>query len=107
MIIFTFTLILLLFLTLPLSKPSPETFNEWLGSRYDIECAGDNCFYRNSIEKVVHRTTDDYILINRMSVILEDEEGVRTLIEGVGIFGTFIPFTFNPVYSPVVDIYQY
>ncbi|MCC3357078.1 hypothetical protein [Bacillus sp. REN16] len=104
---FIYALIILLFLTLPFSKPSPETFNKWLAYKYDTECTGDNCEYKNSQEKVVHRTIDDYIFINKMGIILEDEEGSRTLIEGIGIFGTFIPFTFNPGYSPLVDIYKY
>ncbi|MEK5442341.1 MULTISPECIES: hypothetical protein [unclassified Fredinandcohnia] len=103
-----FTLaIILFFLILPLSKPSTETFNKWLASKYDTECVGDNCLYNNSQEKVVNRTRDDYFFINKMGVILEDERGTRTLIEGIGIFGTFVPFTFNPGYSPVVDIYKY
>ncbi|MEN2766063.1 hypothetical protein [Ornithinibacillus xuwenensis] len=105
--IFTSALIILLFLTLLLSKPSPETFNKWLVEKYDIECIGDNCVNNNSQEKVVHRSTDDYILINKMGITLEDEEGRRTLIEGIGVFGTFIPFTFNPGYSPLKDIYKY
>ncbi|THE11644.1 hypothetical protein E1I69_14440 [Bacillus timonensis] len=105
--IFTFALIILFFLTLPLSKPSPETFNKWLANKYDTECIGDECEFKSSQEKVVHRTIDDYILINKMGIILEDEEGRRTLIEGIGIFGTFIPFTFNPGYSPLIDIYKY
>ncbi|MEH7380268.1 hypothetical protein V7138_07285 [Bacillus sp. JJ1533] len=104
MILLTFSLI---FLTLPFSKPSSETFNEWLASKYDIECVGDDCEHENSKEKVVHRTKDDYIFINKMGVILEDEEGVRTLIEGIGVFGIFIPFTFSPGYSPFIDIYKY
>ncbi|MFD1779117.1 hypothetical protein ACFSFW_10600 [Fredinandcohnia salidurans] len=103
-----FTLaIILFFLVLPLSKPSPETFNKWLANKYDTECVGDNCLYENSKEKVVHRTIDDYFFINKMGVILEDDAGTRTLIEGIGILGTFLPFTFNPGYSPVVDIYKY
>ncbi|MEH7225907.1 hypothetical protein V7112_19010 [Bacillus sp. JJ1566] len=105
--IFTYVLIILLFLTLPLSKPSPEAFNKWLANKYDTECVGDNCEHKNSQEKVVHRTIDDYIFINKMGIILEDEEGRRTLIEGIGILGTFIPFTFNPGHSPFIDIYQY
>ncbi|MEN2465492.1 hypothetical protein [Ornithinibacillus sp. JPR2-1] len=105
--IFTFTFIILFFLTLLLSKPSPDTFNKWLVKNYDIDCIGDNCLYKKSQEKVVHRTIDDYILANRMGIILEDEEGRRTLIEGIGVFGTLIPFTYNPVYSPLNDIYKY
>jgi len=42
-----------------------------------------------------------------MGIIIEDEEGIRTLIEGVGVFGAYIPFTYNPVYSPIIDIYKY
>lgn len=106
-IIFTCALILLLFLTLSLSRPSPETFSKWLENKYDIACNGDNCLYKNSQKKVVHRTVDDYILINKMGIILEDEDGTRTLIEGIGIFGTLIPFTYHPGYSPLIDIYKY
>ncbi|WP_047985835.1 hypothetical protein [Ornithinibacillus californiensis] len=102
-----FTIIIILFLTLSLSRPSPQTFNKWLVDKYDIECIGDKCLYMNYQEKIVHRTIKDYILINKMGIILEDEEGRRTLIEGIGIFGTFIPFTFNPGYSPFIDIYKY
>ncbi len=76
-------------------------------NKYNIECIGDNCLYENSEGIVVHRTIDDYILINKMGIILEDEEGHRTLIEGIGVLGTFIPFTFNPGYSPLIDIYKY
>jgi hypothetical protein len=102
-----FALFILLFLTLSLSKPSPDTFNKWLVNKYDTACSGNNCLYKNTQKKVVHRSIDDYLLINKMGIILEDEEGSRTLIEGIGIFGTFIPFTFNPGYSPVIDIYKY
>ena len=105
--IYSILAIILFFLILPLSKPSPETFNKWLANKYDTECIGDHCLYKNSKEKVVHRTIDDYFLINKMGVILEDEDGTRTLIEGIGILGTFLPFTFNPGYSPIMDIYKY
>jgi len=105
--IFILAFILLFFLTLSLSRPSADTFNKWLAKKYYIECIGDNCLHKNSEVRVVHRSIDDYFLINKMGIIIEDEEGIRTLIEGVGVFGTFIPFTYNPVYSPIIDIYKY
>ncbi|RFB14826.1 hypothetical protein DZB84_15455 [Bacillus sp. HNG] len=104
--IFISALVLLFFSTLLLSKPSPQEFNEWLASKHDIECVGDDCVLKNSKQTVVDRTINDYILLNKMGVILEDEEGRRTLIEGLGTFGTFTTFTYNPGYSPIIDLYK-
>lgn len=101
------TAIIILIIIMSLSKPSPDTFNKWLASKYDRECVGDECVHANSKEIVVHRDIDNYILINKMGVILEDEEERRTLIVGIGVFGMFIPFAYNPVYSPFVDLYKY
>lgn len=101
------TAIIILIIIMSLSKPSPETFNKWLASKYDRECVGDECVHGNSKEIVVRRDIDNYILINKMGVILEDEEERRTLIVGIGVFGTFIPFAYNPVYSPFVNLYKY
>mgnify|MGYP005753215713 CR=1 FL=1 len=106
-LIFYIAFFLTFLLIMSLSKPSPDTFNDWLANQHDIKCDGDNCLYNNSNEIVVYRKVDNFILINKVRIILEDEKGVRTLIEGIGAFGKFRPFTFTPVYNPFIDIYKY
>ncbi|MFD1779934.1 hypothetical protein ACFSFW_14815 [Fredinandcohnia salidurans] len=93
-IFFTLALIIF-FLILTLSKPSPESFNEWLSNKHDIECVGDKCINGNDNLTVADRTIDDYFFINKIGVKLYYEDGSVLLIEGLGILGTFSTFTFN------------
>ena len=71
------TVTIIIIIIMSFSKPSSETFNKWLESKYDRACVGDECVHKNSKEIVVHRDIDNYILINKMGVILEDEEDVE------------------------------
>jgi hypothetical protein len=101
------TLILLLLL-LPITKPSEDTFYNWLSITHDTSCMNDICTFDSAALQIVEQEKDDYFLVNKIGIKLQDENPSYNtylygnsyfLIEGIGIFGWFITFTYKPVYE--------
>lgn len=94
--------ILILFLIiLPLTKPSANSFNDWLTKKYNIDCNGRECLSKSNAKsyKVVSKETDNYFLFNKTDIELQIEDGGFTFVEGIGVLGGFIPFTYKPYYE--------
>ncbi|RBW68602.1 hypothetical protein [Bacillus taeanensis] len=93
------TCLILFLIILAVTKPSPHTFDDWLTSEYNIECSGNECLLNSIHYKVVSKEIDDYFLFNKIGTELEREDGGFTFVEGIGILGRFIPFTYKPYYE--------
>ncbi|WP_102692351.1 hypothetical protein [Rummeliibacillus pycnus] len=109
------SLFILFLLILPLTKPSNDTFNDWLSDSHQLDCQEKECVSNSEslkmrdgktekvvnkeVEKVVNRESEDYFFFNMKSIKLEDEKGRYFLIEGIGILGGFTTFTYKPVFD--------
>jgi prophage antirepressor-like protein len=94
--------ILILFLIIfPVTKPSANSFNHWLTKKYDIDCTGRESLstYNAKRYKVVRMETDHYFLFNKTELELQIEDGGFAFVEGMGVLGGFIPFTYKPYYE--------
>lgn len=89
------SLLILLILILTLTKPSSDSFNNWLSNKYNLECQENECVRDPNNYKVVNRDLDNYILFNKIGIKLQKEDGVFLLIEGIGIFGVFSTSTYK------------
>lgn len=92
-ILSSFLILLILFLSL--TKPSPDTFNNWLSNKYNLECQENECVRDSNNYKVVNRDLDNFVLFNKIGIKLQEEDGVYLQIEGIGIFGVFSTFTYK------------
>ncbi|MGG0657839.1 NADH-quinone oxidoreductase subunit J [Rummeliibacillus pycnus] len=110
-------LFILFLLILPLTKPSNDSFNEWLSDKHQLDCQEKECVSNSEslkmpdgktekvvnkeVERVVNRESEDYFFFNKKSIKLEDEDekGSFFLIEGIGILGGFTTFTYKPVFE--------
>ncbi len=89
------SLFILLILILTLTKPSSDSFNNWLSNKYNLECQENECIRDSNNYKVVNIDIDNYFLFNKIGIKLQEEDGVFLLIEGLGIFGVFSTSTYK------------
>jgi hypothetical protein len=89
------SLLILLILILTLTKPSSDSFNNWLSNKYNLECQENECIRDSYNWKVVNRDLDNYFIFNKIGIKLKKEDGVFLLIEGIGVFGVFSTYTYK------------
>ena len=101
-IIFVVGIVILLLIAVRVTKPSANSFDDWLTKKYSIVCNDRECFAKFNEEdsfKVVRRDADNYFLFNKMEIVFEYERGGFKLVEGIGVLGGYIPLTYKPYYE--------
>lgn len=93
--------LILILILLPVTKPSSDSFNNWLTKKYNLECNERACLSTSNAKKfrVVSKETDNYFLFNKTAIELQIEDDGYSFVEGIGILGGFIPLTYKPYYE--------
>ncbi|UXH44864.1 hypothetical protein [Rossellomorea vietnamensis] len=89
-----FSILLLFYMST--HRPNEEQFYSWLLNEYDIEChASITCTKKmegNSYTTLIETGSNiknGYLLFNTIGKIYEDENGSRTTVKAIGIFGKY------------------
>lgn len=90
-----FTLVLMVFY-MSTHRPNEEQFYSWLLDEYNIECHESiTCTKKlegNSYSTLIEtgsNVKNGYLLFNTIGKIYEDENGSRTTIKALGVFGKY------------------
>ncbi|MGR3764607.1 hypothetical protein [Rossellomorea sp. NS-SX7] len=96
--IFQILCISLLFLAYYMTthRPSEEQFYTWLEEEYQIDCKEKiSCTKKengNSVYTLIETGSNvksEYLLFNTVGKIFEDQNGDRTTIKAIGVFGSY------------------
>ncbi|THE11613.1 hypothetical protein E1I69_14265 [Bacillus timonensis] len=93
--IMIFSLLVLFVVLLTITKPPSSSFDKWLSNKYSIECQGKECVLDSNNYKVIDSNIDNYFLFNKVGVKLEGKYESYLLVEGIGVLGGFVPFTYD------------
>ncbi|KPL59935.1 hypothetical protein [Rossellomorea vietnamensis] len=87
---------ILLFFYMSTHRPNEEQFYSWLLTEYDIEChTSITCTKKvegNSYTTLIETGSNiknGYLLFNTIGKIFEDENGSRTTVKAIGVFGKY------------------
>jgi hypothetical protein len=96
--IFKLLFIFLLFLAFYMTthRPSEEQFYTWLEEEYQIDCKEKVSCTKKADENSVYTLIEtgstikkEYLLFNTVGKIYEDQNGDRTTIKAIGVFGSY------------------
>ncbi|MFS0824657.1 hypothetical protein [Bacillus sp. 1P02SD] len=90
-----FSLFVLFIILLTITKPSSASFTKWLSNEYSIECQAKECVLDSDNYKVINSDIENYFLFNKIGVKLEGKYESYLLVEGIGVLGGFVPFTYK------------
>jgi hypothetical protein len=100
---FTIVGVLIAFVViLSVTKPSGSSFNVWLTKEYGMECDAKKCSSNVSgnTYTIINKDAEDYFLFKMEEIELHNQqEGGFKFVEGIGVLGGFIPFTYKPYYE--------
>jgi hypothetical protein len=77
-------------------RPSEEQFYTWLEEEYQIDCKEKVSCTKKADENSVYTLIEtgstikkEYLLFNTVGKIYEDQNGDRTTIKAIGVFGSY------------------